>query len=288
LLIRAKPHGWSTGGFGAAIDPAFENHEGIEGKSALPFRQGNKRVDIDADDRVVEVGRDSPQRNESIRQGCLVERALAAVAQLDALDNEPPNGLGQSQLIKHGRQIAEELSTKTPSKAKATLMALRCRVTIYPDRIELALCRGSAAELLAGHSAENTAQHQRSDPLSRDVMTLRVSARLKRVGGEMRILVEGADDQTAANPSLLRVIARAHDIHGRLCQTDLTVHNIAREERVTAAYIYTLLRLPWLAPDITTAIVNGRQPQQLSAKTLMRKASRLPADWTEQRTLLGF
>jgi site-specific DNA recombinase len=33
------------------------------------------------------------------------------------------------------------------------------------------------------------------------------------------------------------------------------VHDIAREERVTAAYIYTLLRLPWLARDITTAIV---------------------------------
>jgi hypothetical protein len=57
---------------------------------------------------------------------------------------------------------------------------------------------------------------------------------------------------------------------------------------VTAAYIYTLLRLPWLAPDITTAIVNGRQPQQLSAKTLMRKASRLPVDWAERSTQLGF
>jgi hypothetical protein len=34
-----------------------------------------------------------------------------------------------------------------------------------------------------------------------------------------------------------------------------------------------------VAPDITTAIVNGRRPQQLSAKTLMRKASRLPVDW---------
>ena len=64
--------------------------------------------------------------------------------------------------------------------------------------------------------------------------------------------------------------------------------DIARDERVTAAYIYTLLRLPWLAPDITAAIVNGRQPQQLNAKALMRKASRLPADWAEQRTLLGF
>ena len=48
------------------------------------------------------------------------------------------------------------------------------------------------------------------------------------------------------------------------------MHDIAREERVTAAYLYTLLRLPWLAPDITTAIVNGRQPPQLNAKKLMR------------------
>jgi site-specific DNA recombinase len=103
------------------------------------------------------------------------------------------------------------------------------------------------------------------------------------------MLIDGADKQTAADPSLLRVIARAHDIQGRLIQnTELTVHDIAREERVTATYIYALLRLPWLAPDITTAIINGRQPHQLNAKTLMRKTSRLPADWIEQRTLLGF
>jgi hypothetical protein len=80
-----------------------------------------------------------------------------------------------------------------------------------------------------------------------------------------------------------------HDIQGRLSQNaDLTVHDVGRAERVTAAYIYTLLRLPWLAPDITTAIVNGRQPLQLNAKTLMRKASRLPVEWAEQRALLGF
>jgi hypothetical protein len=66
------------------------------------------------------------------------------------------------------------------------------------------------------------------------------------------------------------------------------VHDVAREEHVTAAFIYTLLRLPWLAPDITTAIVNGRQPQQLNAKTLTRKASRLPTAWAEQRRLFGF
>ena len=123
-------------------------------------------------------------------------------ALLDVVDNDSPNGLGQSQLIKRGRQIAEELSTEVLDKAKATLMALLCRVTIYSDRIETALCRSRAAELLAGQSIDLAAQHQRTDPASHDVMTLRLSARLKRVGREMRMLVEGADDQTAADPSL--------------------------------------------------------------------------------------
>ena len=88
---------------------------------------------------------------------------------------------------------------------------------------------------------------------------------------------------------LLKIVARAHDIQTRLTDdTRLTVHDIAREESVTAAYIYILLRLRWLAPNITTAIVNGRQPSQLNAKKLMRLTAHLPADWTEQQALLGF
>lgn len=103
------------------------------------------------------------------------------------------------------------------------------------------------------------------------------------------MLVDDPDSENEPDPSLLRLIARAHDIQDQLCQdTNLTVRDIAREEGITSAYIYTLLRLRWLAPDITTAIVNGRQPQQLSAKFLMLRASRLPSDWVEQRAPLGF
>jgi hypothetical protein len=32
--------------------------------------------------------------------------------------------------------------------------------------------------------------------------------------------------------------------------------------------VNSLLRLPWLAPDITMAIINGRKPPQLTAQTL--------------------
>jgi site-specific DNA recombinase len=226
-------------------------------------------------------------------EGLVINRLRAFFADpaavLDAVDDESHSGSGQSQLIERGRQVAEDLQALAPDKVKATLMTLLCRVEIKPERIEIVISRHRLAALLGGQSVDLTMQDQRLDRDPDDVVTLVAPARLKRIGREMRMLVENSDDQTAADPSLLRIIARAHDIQARLIRdTELTVHDIAREERVSAAYVYNLLRLPWLAPDITTAIVNGRQPQQLNAMTLMRLASRLPADWAEQRTLLGF
>ena len=105
------------------------------------------------------------------------------------------------------------------------------------------------------------------------------------------MLVENAHDQTLADPSLLRIIARAHDINGCLMQgTDLTLHAIAGQERVTAGYISRLLRLPLLAPDIVTAIVNGKNPathRQEADATCTPDPSRLDgtteAAWISQR-----
>jgi site-specific DNA recombinase len=168
------------------------------------------------------------------------------------------------------------------------LMALLCRVEIRSDRVDITLSRCRLTDLIAG-SMDLMMQHQAPTNAPCDMLMLTVAVGLKRVGREMRMLVENAEDQTAADPSLLRIMARAHDIQARLSQNPkLSVHDIAREECVSAAYLYTLLRLPWLAPDITTAIVNGRKPPQLTAQTLMRLTPRLPAAWAEQRKLLGF
>ena len=70
--------------------------------------------------------------------------------------------------------------------------------------------------------------------------------------------------------------------------TDLTVHLIASQERVSEGYISRLLRLPSLAADIITAIVNGKNPPQLTAKKLIRLTLQIPVDWSAQRKLLGF
>jgi hypothetical protein len=105
----------------------------------------------------------------------------------------------------------------------------------------------------------------------------------------MQLVVHNADYRAEADPGLLRIIARAHDFQERLIQDpDQTVPAIASRERLTIGYPSRLLRLPSLAPDIVTAIINGKHPPELSAKRLMRLALKLPTDWPEQRKLLGF
>jgi len=46
-------------------------------------------------------------------------------------------------------------------------------------------------------------------------------------------------------------------------------------------------RLTFLAPDITMAILEGRQPVELTARSLLRVAD-LSHDWREQLRVLGF
>ena len=208
---------------------------------------------------------------------------------LDAIRDECADGGGQNRLIERGRQIAEELGSMAPDQTRAMLMTLLSRVDVRPDCVEINIRRGRLVELLSAQSINLTTQGRKSDKESGDVLTLMVRARLQRVGREMRMLVESTGEQTTADPGLLRIVARAHDIQARLMQnTDLTVHIIAHQERVSANYVYRLLRLPLLAPDIITAIINGKNPSQLTAKKLMRLTPQIPVDWAEQRKLLGF
>jgi site-specific DNA recombinase len=207
---------------------------------------------------------------------------------LDAIEGESLERSGRGHLIARGCQIADEIG-ETPDKDRAIISALLHRVEVRHDSIKIEIYTRRLIALLSSNPSEWTPKKdQPTDPSDR-ILTLTAPARLMRVGREMKLLVDDSKDNRAPDMGLLRILARAHDIQARLAQdTSLTVHDIARQEHITAGYIYILLRLRWLAPDITTAIVNGRQPPQLNARKLMRLTARLPSDWAEQRALLGF
>ena len=101
-------------------------------------------------------------------------------------------------------------------------------------------------------------------------------------------MVSGGSKDVPADASLTRIMVRAHAIRDRLFKNDnLTIEEVAREEDLVPSYVTRLLRLTFLAPDIITSILAGRQPPELTANKLMTD-TRLPLDWSEQRTRLGF
>ena len=155
-------------------------------------------------------------------------------ALLETIDGEPQGG--SSQLVERGSQIAAEFGTQPPQTIKATLMQLQCRVAVDSDHVQINFCRHRLARLLAGQPLDPAAQDQPSKPNADDAVSLTTPARLRRIGREMRMQVDGPDKENVPDPSLLRLIARAHDIQDRLRQdTNLTVRDIAREEGITSA-----------------------------------------------------
>jgi hypothetical protein len=191
-------------------------------------------------------------------------------------------------LIARGRQISEELPTLPPNAIRSILLTLVSRIDIRAEHVEIRIYRQRLPRFLQVGALESLlADRALAHP--GDILKLKVKARLQRVGREMKVVVHNAEDRAAADPGLLRIVARAHDFQERLIRDpDLTVPAIASQERLTIGYLSRLLRLPSLTPDIVTAIINGKHPPELSAKRLMRLALKLPTDWAEQRKLLGF
>jgi hypothetical protein len=56
---------------------------------------------------------------------------------------------------------------------------------------------------------------------------------------------------------------------------------------VGPGYVSRVIQLAFLAPDIVKGIIEGRQPIELTAESLMRNR-KIPTDWRKQRRLLGF
>jgi hypothetical protein len=118
---------------------------------------------------------------------------------------------------------------------------------------------------------------------------LSVPVRLRRAGREIRMVIDGTDP-FAAKPDarLIRLLLRARRFNATLAHGEgIPFAALAQREGVSRSYFTRLVRLSYLAPDITQAILDGRQPGDLTAEKLIEH-SRLPLAWHAQRTMLGF
>jgi hypothetical protein len=120
-------------------------------------------------------------------------------------------------------------------------------------------------------------------------ITFHIPVKLERAGPGTKMILPGPDGRIAKpDAGLIKLLAKAHRLQQRVLASKRTgIEAIAQEEGLSGSYFTRLLRLAWLAPDITQAILEGRHPSALTAIKLMR-AEALPPDWPAQRSALGF
>ncbi|MEO8453600.1 MAG: recombinase family protein [Sphingomicrobium sp.] len=167
------------------------------------------------------------------------------------------------------RRAAEALDADDPAfpvdlarlsvpEQRQVLLEEKVRVRLYPSQIVMTI----------GHEPEQQ---------------IPIAARLARRGNEMKLIVAAEGPPKEPDKVLLKLLAHASVAREAAITgtPDLLVSNYSKR------HLWQLLRLNWLAPDIVTAIVEGRQPPTLTGRRLLRAAD-LPLSWEEQRRYFGF
>jgi hypothetical protein len=121
-------------------------------------------------------------------------------------------------------------------------------------------------------------------------ITVRVPISIRKRGGRKVVL---APDGTPGDPRQLRQrvdsplvksVARAFRWRDMLeTGAHATIKEIAASEAINESYIARVLRLTLLAPDFVEAVVEGRQPGEVTLALLMRP---FPVGWVEQRAVI--
>ncbi len=107
----------------------------------------------------------------------------------------------------------------------------------------------------------------------------------------MRLVIPGPEDlRTTPLPrdeKLVWLLAEAHLARKLIeSQADQPIARIAARVGKCRTRLAKLAALACLAPDIITAIVQGRQPAALTSRSLLE--AELPLAWSDQRRVLGF
>ena len=217
-----------------------------------------------------------------------IRRLLSEPASIfEILQAQPGEPRLQQKLMARAAELAGEWAGMSPLRMRVILLALVQRVDMLPNEVIVQFRLRRLAALL-----DDRLPTTNPDPLD-DEPTLPLShpVHLRRAGKEVRMVIDHTDPFAPApkpDRTLIRLVVRAHRF-----QDLLVKHNgskfgdLAKREKLHRSYFSQLLRLAYLAPDITTAILDGHQPQGLTATQLIERAD-VPMGWAEQRRTLGF
>lgn len=114
-----------------------------------------------------------------------------------------------------------------------------------------------------------------------DTITVHVPFSLvKRGGRKEMVLPVDRSTPRQTDDTLVKALARAFRWKRMLESGEFgTISDLARHEGIAAPYLTRVFRLAFLAPEVVEAILDGRQPRDLTLQSLL---GQLPDEWSSQ------
>lgn len=180
---------------------------------------------------------------------------------------------------------AEELracwASSTADAKRSLLRKVVRNVRLKPGALIMELDRRSLSELLLDRILPPSDGAQ--------VTSIECPIGMKRRGVETHIvLTDGSNSNREPDSALIDLLRRAHLYLAQLTDgTNRSLTEVAMLNGTDTSEVSRLLPFAFLAPKISSSIVAGDQPVELTTHRLSR-VSELPHTWGSQVTLLGF
>jgi hypothetical protein len=210
-------------------------------------------------------------------------RYIASQSNVAALAPTDIDAHGLQQALAKADLAAAALRSGSTHAKHEIITQILAQAVLHEDRVELTLSYNGLADILG------ITLNPQSAPI-----ILSVAANRLRHGRQIRLVIESEGPTPFIKPSsptmpqcddkLVALLADAHAARKLvLAHPDTPLADLAKQQGKCHKHLAKLVELSCLAPDIVTAVLDGKQPGSLTVTTLRTKV--LPISWDEQRIL---
>ena len=218
-------------------------------------------------------GRSAPRLPAREIEGIVLKELEAVTASphrlLELISDAPSDPEEMNAIVQAANAFGEQLGRH---EAMTTTVS---KVVLGSDGLMISVCRRTLREVIGLEREGCTEGH----------VELTVAIDLTRARGVLRFKVAGAEGESVQEaPALISAIVKSRGWLDRILRGEAAnQRDLAAQEGYGERYVSRVLPLAFLSPEITEAVLEGKQPEHWTLDTLLGK---VPLDWNEQHALL--
>ena len=289
--VQAKLAKQGQGGSSRKVSPRTGVLAGLiydaEGKAMVltHTQKGNRRFHYYAN-RYETLGDSSASRvNARDIENIVVDQLSQTLASGNKVQSMLMDGSYTSEqlhdVISRCSKLANDLSSFKYAQKQEILRNVLGRIELHEDRVVIRMDNRSLLNIVR---ADNTVQ-----PAPTNLAIERQAVRLRR-GKALRLVIPPTSSDSSVelrDEKLIALIAESRTIMTQITKNPgRSIPALATEQGRCRVRMMKVAKLACLAPDIVTAIIEGRQPTKLTPSKLL--SADLPLAWAEQKRVLGF